>query len=819
MGSVLQDLRFTARQLLRNKGFTLTAVLSLALGIGATSAVFSVVYGVLMDPYPYKDANRMVHVELFDNSGRQMGLVYNTGPELSELKQAKCVDEIFMQGGNTATMTASNQIPVSVQLGEYTPNLFEYMGVPPLLGRQFTTADVSNGKAAPVAVLSYLFWKKQFGASRDVLGKTIELDHMLYTTIGVASPRFTWGDSDVYVPYIPTGDPRDYRNSFIKLKPGVTLEAANAELQPLILSFYNRDPKNYAPVVRTKTVTLNEQVLGQFSGTLLLLFGAVVLLLVIGCANVSILMLARGTARMHELALRSSMGASRWRIMRQLLTESVLLSLTGAALGVLFAYGAVKWIAEAMPYYSFPHEAAIRVSLPVLSFSVLIAVLTGILFGMSPALQLSRPNLNELIQSGAGRHSGGGGDRKTHRALITGQVALTLVLLTIAGAATRAFLTAYRVPLGFDVDKLTALNLVLPRKSYPGWTERVNKYESVRQAIISAPGVEQATVSSTWLPPMQAYTVKTEIEGKQELTGIQSQVVLTTPEMLATLGIPLVQGRDFTQAEMMRGAHVALVNQAFVRKYLSDGDPLGNHVRSPMLKFDQQDFVFAEGSDTWFEIVGVVADARNNAGFRTGEANGKERPIEPAFFVPHTMVLTSYMSFLVRTKGDAASAINSAEQRVQALDPQIAVADHHPLTWYMDTLIWGQQRFIAALFAVFSLLGLVLAATGLYSVVSYSVSQRNQEMGIRMAMGAQRADIITLVLKSVAATVVVGMVVGLVASIALNRIVSHWVQSSSRDPLTLLAVAVLLVLIALLACFWPARRAANLDPMKALRTE
>jgi hypothetical protein len=318
---------------------------------------------------------------------------------------------------------------------------------------------------------------------------------------------------------------------------------------------------------------------------------------------------------------------------------------------------------------------------------------------------------------------------------------------------------------------------------------------------------------------MQAYTVKTEIEGKQELTGIQSQVVLTTPEMLATLGIPLVQGRDFTQAEMMRGAHVALVNQAFVRKYLSDGNPLGNHVRSPMLKFDQQDFVFAEGSDTWFEIIGVIADARNNAGFRTGEANGKQLPIEPAFFVPHTMVLTSYMSFLVRTKGDAASAINSAEKRVQALDPQIAVADHHPLTWYMDTLIWGQQRFIAALFAVFSLLGLVLAATGLYSVVSYSVSQRNQEMGIRMAMGARRADIITLVLKSVAATVAVGMIVGLAASIALNRIVSHWVQSSSRDPLTLLAVALLLAAIAVLACLWPARRAANLDPMKALRTE
>jgi len=819
MESVLQDLRFTARQLLKNKSFTLTAILSLALGIGATTAVFSVVYGVLMDPYPYKDANRMVHVELFDNSGRQMGLVFNTGPELNDLKQAKCVDEIFMQGGNTVTMTASNQIPVSVQLGEYTPNLFEYMGVPPLLGRQFTTADMSDGKASPVAVLSYLFWKKQFGASRDVLGKTIELDHKVYTIIGVAAPRFTWGDSDVYVPYIPTDDPHDYRNSFIKLKPGVTLEAANAELQPIILSFKDRDPKGYAPVVSTKTVTLNEQVLGQFSGTLMLLFGAVVLLLVIGCANVSILMLARGTARMHELALRSSVGASRWRIMQQLLTESVLLSLVGAIIGIGLAYAVVKWIAAALPYYSFPHEAAIHVSIPVLAFSVAIAVVTGVLFGMSPALQLSRPNLSELIQSGAGRHSGGGSDRQTHRALITGQVALTLVLLTIAGAATRAFLTAYRIPLGFDVEKVTSLNLVLPRKSYPGWTERANKYESVRQAIVSAPGVEEATVSSTWLPPLRAYTVKTEIEGKQELTGIQSQVVLTTPEMLATLGIPLHQGRDFTPAEMMRGAHVALVNQAFVRKYLGNGNPLGNHVRSPMLKFEQQDFVFAEGSDTWFEIIGVVADARNNAGFRNGEANGKALPIEPVFFVPHTMVLTPYMNFLVRTKGDAASAINSAEQRVQALDPEIAMVDHHPLTWFMETMIWGQQRFIAGLFAAFSLLGLVLAATGLYSVVSYSVNQRNQEMGIRIAMGAQRSDIITLVLKSVAATVAIGMFVGLMASIALNRIVSHWVLSSSRDPLTLIAVAVILVATALLACILPARRAASLDPMNALRTE
>ncbi|HVP53822.1 MAG TPA: ABC transporter permease [Candidatus Eisenbacteria bacterium] len=818
MESVLRDLRFSVRQLLKNKSFTLTAVLSLALGIGATTAVFSVVYGVLMDPYPYKDAKRMVHVQLLDKDGRMMGLVFNNGPEFNDLKQAKCVDDVFMERDRTVPMTG-DRIPVSVHLGEYTPNLFEYMGVPPLLGRQFTPADVTGGKASQVAVLGYLFWKKQFNASRDVLGKSIEVDHKLYTVIGVAGPRFTWGDSDVYVPFTPTADPHDYSGSFVKLKPGYSLEAARAELEPLLLRWREQDPKNTPPYVRIKVVTLNEQVLGQFSGTLLLLFGAVTLLLVIGCANVSILMLARGAARMHELALRSSVGASRWRIMRQLLTESVLLSLVGAGFGILLAYGAVKWIAAALPFYSFPHEAAIHVSVPVLLFSVALAILTGILFGMSPALQLSRPNLSELIQSGAGRHSGSGSDRKTHRLLITAQVALTLVLLTIAGAATRAFLTAYRIPLGFDVDKVSYLGLALPRKSYPGWTDRANRYEAVRQAIASAPGVEQASVVTTWTPPMQAYTVKVEIEGKQDLTGIQSQVVLTSPEIFETLGIPLVQGRNMNQSELMRAAHVALVNRAFVRKYLGNGDPIGQHLRSPGLKFEQPDFVFAENNDGWFEIVGVVADARNNGGFRNGEENGKDKPIEPAFYVPHTVVMTPYMNFLVRTKGDPAAAIRSAEQRVQSLDPEIAVFDTHPLTWYMETMIWGQQRFIAALFAIFSVLGLVLAATGLYSVVSFSVSQRNQEMGIRMAMGAQRMDIVELVLKSVATTVGVGIVLGLVLSIGLNKIVTHWVQSSSRDPLTLLAVAVILVMIALLACIWPARRAATLDPMKALRTE
>jgi predicted permease len=479
----------------------------------------------------------------------------------------------------------------------------------------------------------------------------------------------------------------------------------------------------------------------------------------------------------------------------------------------------VKWIAAALPYYSFPHEAAIHVSIPVLLFSVLVAVLTGILFGMSPALQLSRPNLSELIQSGAGRHSGGGAGRRTHRLLITGQVALTLVLLTIAGAATRAFLNAYRLPLGFDVERVTLLNLAFPKKSYPGWTERANRFDAIRQAVASAPGVEQVSVSTTWTPPMQGYTAPVEIEGKQELTGITTQLVLVSPEIFETLGIPLVKGRNITQPELMRGAHVALVNLAFVRKYLGSGDPIGLHVKSSGLKFEQQDFVFGDMNEDWFEIVGVAADARNNAGFRNGQVNGKEAPTEPAFYVPHTVVMAPFVSLLVRTRGDAGAAIRAAQQRLRTLDPEIALVQEHPLTWFMETMIWGQQRFIAALFAIFSLLGLVLAATGLYSVVSFSVGQRNQEMGIRMALGAQRSNILGLVLESVAATVGMGIALGLALSIGLNRIVAHWVQSSSRDPLLLITVALVLAAIALFACFWPARRAATLDPMKALRTE
>jgi len=333
MNGLLQDLRYALRQLRKSPGFAVTAVLSLTLGIGATTAIFSVVYSILLDPYPYRDADRMVHVELRNkqDSGRGTLLVVNSS-EYPELLRASTIDDVFLQNNRSETLTGG-QFPISVRVGDYSPNLFSYMGVPLRLGRGFTSADAPGGKGAPVAVLSYLFWQRQFAGNRSVLGQTIELSHRLYTVIGVAPPRFTWGDSDVYVPALPSADPHDYWMAFIKLKPQVKHDAATAELQLLVDRFTKDDPKDFRRERRVAVVTLNQEVLGRFSGTLVLLFVAVIALLVIGCANVSILLLARGTARAHELAVRSSIGASRTRLIQQLLTESVLLSVAGADRG------------------------------------------------------------------------------------------------------------------------------------------------------------------------------------------------------------------------------------------------------------------------------------------------------------------------------------------------------------------------------------------------------------------------------------------------------------------------------------------------------
>lgn len=808
MSGVLQDLRYAVRQIRKSPGFAFTTLLSLTLGIGATTAIFSVVYGVLLDPYPYRDPERMVHVELRDKSDRGP-LLFVNGSEYQQLLRASSIDDVFLMNQQQETLKG-RQFPISVRVGQYSPNLFTYMGVPPALGREFTPADAPGGKASPVAVLSYLFWQQQFGGNRNVVGQTIELDHTLYSVIGVVAPRFTWGDSDVYVPGTPTADPHDYWMSFIKLKPGVKHGAAAAELQVLVDRFVRNDPRDFRRDRKVAIVTLNQEVLGRFSGTLVLLFVAVIALLVIGCANVSILLLARGIARQHELAVRASIGASRVRLLRQLLTESVLLSLAGAGLGVLAAYRGVDTLSSMLPLYSFPHEAAIRVNGTVLAFTAAVAVITGILFGISPAWQLSHPPISELIQANSTKVTGTARSRNTHRLLIAGQVALTLLLMAGAGAAMKAFLALTHTPLGFEPDHIFALNVALPKGAYPTWQARLNANEVVRQAISEAPGVESASVSTAWFPPFAGFNAKIEIRSKPSLTGAEAALALVGPQEFSTLRIPLLAGRIFNDVEVGRAAHLALVNQAFVKQFLVGAGPIGQGVRSSMLKIERPDLLLTQAPDGWLEVIGVVADARND---------GIDHPTKPAVFLPYSFVLPPDESLSVRSAGDPELAILSVKQHMRDMHPDMVVGNAHTLIWWLNTQGWGQGRFIATLFSLFAILALALAATGLYSVVSFAVTQRTQEVGVRMALGAPRADILRLVISSTAVMLATGVVVGLGLSVVLSRIVEAWAGGSPRDPVTLLSAALVLVLVSAVACVAPAWRAASVDPAVALRYE
>lgn len=807
MNKLAQDLRYALRQFRRSPGFAFTAIISLALSIGATTAVFSVVYGVLGDPYPYRAANRMVHVQL-NLPDRHGPLLIVTGAQVEPLHKLAAIDDFFLQRDERQALTG-DQLPISVTVGKYSANLFEYMGVGPYIGREFSSSDVTNGQPAPVAVLSYLFWQRQFGRNPGILGKSIELDRVLYTVIGVAPPRFTWGDSDVYLPAVPSSDPHEYWNAFVKLKPGTKFPSAEAELQVFVDQIAKQDA-NFPKNAKVKIVSLNEQVLGQFAGALTILFVAVAILLLIGCANVSILLLARGSARQHELSVRVAVGAARGRLIRQVLTESLLLSVAGTVLGVLAAYFGVDAISALLPHYSFPHEAAIHISGVVLGFSVVVAMLTGVIFGISPALQLSRPQLGPLIQASSTRQAGSIRSRNTHRLLIAGQVALTVVLLAGAGASARTFIARTHTPLGLDPQNVFGIDLALPKGAHPTWQERMSANEQIRRTVEAVPGIASVGVSTSWFPPFGGFTGPIEIQSKPGLAQADANLALVSPQLFATLRVPLLRGRIFTDAEVERADHLALVNQAFVKQYFGDADPIGQNVRSPVMKDIPPAILQAANASDWLQVIGVVGDAKNN---------GLDHPVKPAIYLPYTFVLPPDQALMIRSTGDPEAALKSVRVRLRELNPEIVLGDEHTLIWYLNTEGWGRERFVASLFGMFALLALILAATGLYSVISYAVTLRTQELGIRMALGAPRANIFRLILGSTAITLGAGAAVGIVLSIALGRLLTNVTGASSRDPLTLVAAAAILFVVAAMACLIPARRATSIDPVRALRME
>lgn len=810
MHTLLQDLRYSARQLIKSPGFTLTAVLSLALGIGAATAVFSVIYAALVNPYPYPAADRIVRLTVDSKAGSGDPVVLN-GAEIQTLRQSPVVESVLTMDYN-ALMLTGQDLPENVNAVSLISNAFQDLGVPPLLGRGIWPSDAVDGQEPqPVVLLSYKFWRKHYLSNPDVLGSTLQLDHKNFKIVGVAGPRFVWGDGDVYLPLKLIRDPGRTSVINLLLRPGVSPAAADAALQPLVEQFASYMPNDFPDVFKVHVQGLNDWVVSSLGGTMYLLFGAVMLLLAIGCGNVSILLLARGTARQHELAVRTAIGAGRLRIIRQLLTDSLLLAATGAALGVLTSYGALAVIQSLLPRSSFASEVSIGINLPVLVFSVTVALGTGVLFGLWPALQLSRTQIGQIMQSGTRRVAGSVRGRRTHSILIAAQVALTLLLLAAAGSSMKGFAQLIHQPLGFDPHNVMAIGIPLREDSYRTWPARVAYFEQLRGKVAETSGVTTAAISTDATPPRNGWIMGFEILGKPVANPPMGSINLTSPDYFSVLRIPLLQGRIWSDAENSRGAHVAVINRTLAQRYFPNGDAIGHSVKMPGLEGNPATVLSPPliGS-SWLQIVGIVDDARND-GLRTAA--------RPAVFVPYTFSMGESTEILVRSEIPPLTLLHTVREQLREINP-----DQPTFAGDLETRLtyepeWQQEHIAAWILGAFAWLALALAAIGLHSVASYTVAQRTNEFGIRLALGAQRGDLLRIVFRSALGSMGAGIVAGVALSLALSQIITKWAQGNARDPVILLAGTIILGLVSALACAIPARRASKVDPIIALRCE
>jgi predicted permease len=819
------DIRYGLRALRRNPGFTAVAVLSLALGIGATTAMFSLIYAVLLHPFPYAGADRIMNPVVMDpQHPDEPGWFPLSKAQFGDLRLAAPVESLL--GFNNSHMEITGgALPEDIWGIYLTENAGTFFGVRPLLGRNIEPSDAENGGHS-VIVLNYRFWQRHFGGDRHVIGQTLEINHAPYTIIGVMPRSFAFNDTtgvgDVYLPgtllpdvnvpflaYIP----------WIKLRPHVTLAAANAALEPIVRQFAQQHPERFPDhwhLALEPIIVPFQQGTGR---TLTLLLAGVVLLLIIGCANCSILLLARGRTRQHELAIRTAIGASRWRIVRQLLIEAVVISCTGAVLGVAASY----WLAK-LPLLlspdSFPAESVIRINAPILAFSVALALLCGILFGLVPAWRLSR---HDSARTLPGRQIGVAAAPAKHRwnVLIAAQVALTLLLMATAGTAIRSFLELMQMPLGYDPANVMTLGIMLHVHDRGEWSRiqsreaRTAYIEQIREKIASVPGVSTVAVASDATPPYPDAESSFNIDGARDREQPQARVMLVDQRYFAALRIPLFQGRLWNTDENARGDFIAVVNRAFAARYLSSSNALGRQLHIPGLTSQNHFAVTSAQSTAWRQIIGVVGDARND---------GVDRPVLPAIYLPYTALMKAYVQLHVRTQGDPLVYLHSIRTAIASVAPDQQISNG-PFngTFTLNDAIerdaqYIRQRLFSILFGVFSAMALALALAGIFSVVAYSVAQRTTEFGVRLALGAPRSHVLWVAARIALVSASAGIVIGLAFDSFLGAVLAHWMQSAFAAG-SLFAAAALLALSALLACLLPARHAIAVPPAEALRYE
>jgi predicted permease len=811
MFSFWQDLHFAGRNLRKSPGFAIVAMVTLALGIGASTAIFSVIENVLMEPFPYPDAKHFVSVQIHDTERNEPGGRGGySGPEyLDYVAQNHVFDRVI----------ANDQEDVLYTYGEgtdrfggsmVTPGTFEFLGMPALVGRVMQPADYEPG-APPVFVLRYKTWVNRFNADPSIVNKSFVLNGTARTLIGVMPPRFAWGDADMWIPEKPihadTTTLLFSRHWFLMghLKPGISERAAQADLAVIAKQLSTVYPKEYPKHFTVEVQSLADLVVGRFRATLFIVLAAVGLLLLIGCGNVANLLLARATTREKEFAIRAALGAGRWRLVRQLLVESSILAVGGAALGVLLAWGGLKSLIALIPQEIIPAEAVIRLNVTVLLFTLGVSIATAVLFGLVPALQTARRDLNDPLRDSGKGVSSGFRHGRLRDAVVVLEVALSLTLLVGAGLLMRSFVALREVHLGLQPDHILVARLPLPEERYKTAEQVASFFRPLLLRLKAMPGIVEATETST-LPPYGGIPSDIEIPGKTHEEKWTTLYQLCSEGYFPVLKLQFLTGRPFTEAEVNGAKKFMVINQTFAHKYLGTVNPIGQRVHLMHLEI-----IPDAVHDAWFEIIGVVADAKNR---------GLQDPPEPEVWVPYTITGSFSRGILVRTAGEPLAMLNAVRQEIWATDRSVALTLTGTLEGYISQFSYAGPRFGFFLLGIFATIGLVLVTIGVYSVLAYTAARRTHEIGIRMALGAERGDVLKLVINMGLKLVILGVAIGLAASLGVARVIATQLWGvSPYDPATLIAVPLLLLLTGLVACWIPARRAARVDPLVALRYE
>jgi len=811
MDTLLKDIRYGVRSLLKHPGFTALVIVTLALGIGASTAIFSVVNTVLLRRLPYRQSERIVAIQEVDQHGKR-GQV--TPANFLDWRAQNTVFEQLAAILTRPANLASEDRAERIDLAMTSANFFAVFGAEAQRGRLFIPTDEQAGHAR-IVVVSHNLWQRRFGADPELVGKSITLDGQSYSVVGIAPAGFQYPDrTEVWVPPFRLApalnermDPTQVRgfgmlSAVALLKPGVSVEQAASEMETITARLRQQYPDTNNRRF-DRVVSLHKDLVGETGSMLLLLFGAVGFVLLIACANVANLLLAGAASRQKEMAIRTALGASRWRVMQQLFTESTILALAGGALGLFLALWGVALMTKLLPG-NFPRLAEINMDWRVLGFTLVASVLTGILFGFAPALQISRSDVQEsLKESGRGASSVKRHNR-LRNLLIVSEVALSVVLLVGAGLLFRSFLQLQSINAGFTAQQVLTVRLTPSGPHYAGDADYMNFYSQVMQRISVLPGVQAVGAINT-LPLGKGPTAGIRIEGGPLLTPDKWPATNyrgVSSDYFRAMNIPVVQGRAFTDRDTANAPLVMIVNQALARRDFPNVNPIGKRI-----SLGGKD---PKGEPLWWEIVGVTADVRNLE---------LREEASPEFYTSALQDTWTGMSVVVRTAVEPASLVPEVRRIVAEVDRSAPVSEAKTMEHIVSEAVM-QPRFNLVLLGLFGGIALLLSAAGIYGVTAYAVTQRTHEFGIRMALGAQVGDVLKMILGQGLRLIAAGIVIGLLASFALTRLLKTLVFGVSvTDPLTFVAITAVLGLVALLACYIPARRATKVDPLVALRYE